>query len=146
MALEEKKALVQGFIEEVMNNGNVDAISDYCVEGSMFAGGVKGQIIAMRTPFPDMQLTIESVIAENNKVVVEMTSSATNTGPMVGLPAFGRLDNPIPPTGLSASWNVTYIFTVSDGKIVSYKAGVDQIGMLRQLGWTFNPPIHTEGL
>jgi predicted ester cyclase len=140
MSLEDNKVLVQRFIDEVMNAGNTAAIADFCVAGSMFAGGIEGQIKAMKTAFPDNHLTIDEILAEGKKVAVRVTTRGTNTGPLVGLPAFGRFEAPVPPTGKSVTGSGTYVFTVSDGKIVSFAAELDQIGLLRQLGWTFTPP------
>jgi predicted ester cyclase len=140
MTIEGNKALVQQFIDKVMNAGNTDAIADFCVSGSMFAGGIEGQIKAMKTAFPDIHLTVDEIFSEGNKVAVRATVRGTNTGPLVGLPAFGRLETPVPPTGKSVTHSGMYVFTVSDGKIVSYAAELDQIGLLRQLGWTFTPP------
>lgn len=140
MTIENNKALVQRFIDEVMNAGNTAAIADLCVPGSMFAGGIEGQIKAAKTAFPDINFAIDYTLAEGDKVAVRVTVHATNTGPLVGLPAFGRLETPVPPTGKSVTHGGMYIFTVSDGKIVSYAAEFDQIGLLRQLGWTFTPP------
>jgi predicted ester cyclase len=143
MSLENNKVLVQRFIDEVMNAGNTTAIADFCVVGSMFAGGIEGQIKAMKMAFPDNHLTIDDILAEGNKIAVRVTIYGTNTGPLVGLPAFGRLETPVPPTGKSVTSSGMYIFTVSDGKIVSFAAELDQIGLLRQLGWTFAPPSQT---
>ena len=143
MTIEGNKALVQNFIDEVMNAGNTDAIADFCVVGSMFAGGLVGQIKAMKTAFPDLHQSIDDIFADGNKVAVRVTLTATNTGPLVGLPAFGRLEIPVPPTGKSVTHSGMYFFTISDGKIVSYAAELDQIGLLRQLGWTFTPPGQT---
>lgn len=140
MTIEENKALVQRFIDEVMNGGNTAAIAEFCVPGSMFAGGIEGQIRAMRTAFPDNVLTIEDIVAEGDKVVMRVTTRGTNTGPLVGLPAFGRLETPVPPTGKAVRGSGVYVFTVRDGKIASYAAAIDQLGLLRQLGWTFGPP------
>jgi predicted ester cyclase len=140
VTIEGNKALVQRFIDEVMNAGNTDAIADFCVAGSMFAGGIEGQIKAMKTAFPDIQLTVDDILSEGNKVAVHVTTHGTNTGPLVGLPAFGRLETPVPPTGKSVTHSGMYVFTVSGGKIVSFAAELDQIGLLRQLGWTFTPP------
>ena len=140
MSLEDNKALVQRFIDEVMNAGNTAAIADFCVPGSMFAGGIEGQIKAMKTAFPDLHFTIDDIVAEGSKVAIRVTTHATNTGPMVGLPAFGRFDTPVPPTGKSVMGSGIYIFTISDSKIVSFAVELDQIGLLRQLGWTFTPP------
>jgi predicted ester cyclase len=141
MSIEDNKTLVRRFIDEVMNAGNFDAIADLCVPGSMFAGGIEGQMKAMKTAFPDNHFTIEEILAEGDKVAVRMTIKGTNTGPLVGLPAFGRLETPVPPTGKVVITSGTNVFTVSNGKIVSFSSELDQIGLLRQLGWTFTPPL-----
>jgi hypothetical protein len=91
-------------------------------------------------PFPDSHFTVDEILAEGNKVVARVTMHGTNTGPLVGLPAFGRLETPVPPTGQSVTHSGVYIFTVSDSKIMSYAVELDQVGLLRQLGWTFTPP------
>jgi predicted ester cyclase len=80
------------------------------------------------------------MIAEGDKVAVRVTAHATHTGPLLGLPAFGRFEEPVPPTGRSVTMTGTYVFTIADGKIASYAAELDQIALLRQLGWTFTPP------
>ena len=94
----------------------------------------------MKTAFPDMVLTIDEMVAEGERVAVQVTTRGTNTGPLVGLPAFGRLENPAPPTGKAVRGSGVYVFRVRDGKIASYAAAIDQIGLLRQLGWRFSPP------
>jgi len=143
MAREENKALVQRFIEEVFNAGNVNAIAEFCVPGSLIVGGLTGQITAMKTTFPDNHLTIEEMVAEGNKVVVRASIRGTNIGPMLGLPAFGRLERPVPPTGRAVVNSSIQIFTIKDDKIVSLVTELDQIGLLQQLGWTIAPPAQT---
>jgi predicted ester cyclase len=143
MSLEDNKVLVRRFINEVMNTGNTSAIADFCVPGSRFAGGIEGQIKVMRTGFPDNHIIIEEMLAEGDKVAVQTTIHGTNNGPMLGLPAFGRLEVPVPPTGKSTTGSAIFIFKVSDGKIVSYASELDQLGLLQQLGWTFTPPGQT---
>lgn len=143
MSIEENKLLVQRFIDAVMNAGNTRAIADFCVQGSMFAGGIEGQVHAMKMAFPDNHMTITEILSEGDKVAVRLSIQGTNAGPMAGLPAFGRLETPVPPTGKSIMTSGTYFFTVSDGKIVSYTSELDQIELLRQLGWTFIPPGQT---
>ena len=140
MTTERNKALVQRFIDEVMNAGNTSAIADLCVPGSMFAGGIEGQIKALKMALPDNHWTVDYMLAEGNRVAVRVATHGTNTGPMVGFPAFGRFETPIPPTGKSVTGSEIYIFTVSDDKILSFAREIDQIGVLRQMGWTFMPP------
>lgn len=143
MTIEDNKALVQRFIDEVMNSGNTAAIAELCQPGSMFARGIEGQMIAMKTAFPDNQFTIEEMLAEGDKVAVRVTIQGTNTGPLVGLPAFGHFETAVPPTGKSFLWSGIFVFRVSNGKIASFVSELDQIGLLRQLGWTFSPPSQT---
>ena len=140
MSLEDNKVLVRRFIDEVLSAGNTAAIADLCVAGSMFAGGIEGQIKVIKMAFPDNRLTIDDIFAEGNKVAVRVTRHGTNTGPLAGFPAFGRFETPVPPTGKSVMGSEMYLFTVSEGKIVSFANEFDQIGVLRQLGWTFTPP------
>ena len=140
MSLEDNKVLVRRFIDEVMSSGNTDAINDLCIAGSAFAGGIVGQIKGMKTAFPDQHFSVDTILAEGNKVAASVTIRGTNTGPLVGLPAFGRLETPVAPTGKSTTGTGMYLFTVSDGKIVSFAAEIDQIGLLQQLGWTITPP------
>jgi predicted ester cyclase len=132
--------LVQRFIDEVLNAGNFATLAELTVPGSMFAGGQEGQVQAMRTAFPDLHFTIVDILAEGNKVAVQLSTQGTHTGPLVGLPGFGRLETPIPPTGKTVIGSAINMFTVSDGKIISFASELDQIGLLRQMGWTFTPP------
>jgi predicted ester cyclase len=144
VSTEDNKALVQRFGDEIMNAGHTASMADFCVAGSLFAGGFAGQIKAIKTAFPDFQWTIDDMFADGNKVAVRMTARGTNTGPLVGLPAFGHFDQPLPPTSKWALVTGIYIFTVSDGKIVSLTSEIDQVGLLQQLGWTIMPPEPAE--
>lgn len=140
MSIEDNKALVRRFIEEVMNNGNSAAIADLCVPGSRFAVGIAGQMESMRTAFPDNHLMIDELLAEDALVAARVTTRGTNSGPLVALPAFGRFEQPVPPTGQAALSTAIYIFRIVDGRIASLTFELDQVGLLRQLGWTFTPP------
>jgi predicted ester cyclase len=144
VSTEDNKALVQRFVGEIMNAGTTASIADFCVAGSLFAGGFAGQMTAMKTAFPDFQWTIDEMFADGDKVAVRMTARGTNTGPLVGLPAFGRFDQPPPPTNKWILVTGMHIFTISDGKIVSLASEFDQVGLLQQLGWTMTPPEPVE--
>lgn len=110
MSLEENKRLVRRFIEDVMNAGNVVAIPEFMVPGSMFAGAFEGFVTNyIQGTFPDFHLTIEDVFAEGDKVVVLTTNTATQTGPLMGRP----------PSGKTYSSTVIYIFKLVNGKIIS---------------------------
>jgi predicted ester cyclase len=144
MTTEANKALVQRFVEDVLSGGNVDALADFIEPGSLFAGGLTHQIMAIKTAFPDSNSIIDEIVAEGDKVVVRTTMRGTNTGPLVGLPGFGRLERPVPQTGKPVMVTSIHVFTIRDGKVVSMASEIDQIGLLQQLGWRITPPDQTK--
>lgn len=123
-----------------MNDGNGAAIAELCVPGPRFAVGIAGQMQNMRTAFPDNHFTIDDLVAEDALVAARVTVRGTNSGPLVGLPAFGRLEQPVPPTGRTVLATGIYIFTCESGRIASFAFELDQVGMLQQMGWTLTPP------
>jgi len=138
--IEQNKQLVRKFVDEVLNQGRLDTITDFFVPGSFLAGGLTSQMKVMKTAFPDNNFTIEELVAEAEKVVARMTVRGTNTGPVAGLPAFGKLETPIPPTGKQVVSTAIYIFFLKNGRIVSITTELDQVGMLQQMGWRIIPP------
>ena len=140
MSIEDNKALVRRLVDKVMNDANSAAIADLCVPDSRFALGIAGQLQSMRTAFPDNHFTIDELLAEDALVAARMIVRGTNSGPLVGLPAFGRMEKPVPATGQSVLGTAIYIFKIVDGRIASLTFELDQVGLLQQLGWTFNPP------
>jgi predicted ester cyclase len=144
MSLADNKDLVRRFINEVFNAGDTEAIPKFCVSGSMFAGGIAGQVKSMKTAFPDQKFTIDNIVAEGDKVAVQLTINGTNSGPLIGLPAFGRLETPIKPTYKTITASSIYIFTISNERIMSFTFELDQIAILRQLGWRFTPTDETQ--
>ena len=52
--------------------------------------GVKAMARALRTAFPDLQVTIEDLIADDDLVAVRGTWRGTHQGTFQGVPAIGR--------------------------------------------------------
>jgi len=95
---------------------------------------------SMRVAFPDNHLTIDELLAEDALVAARVTIRGTNSGPLVGLPAFGRLEKPVPATGRAVVTTGIYVFRIAEGRIASLAFELDQVGLLQQLGWTLTPP------
>jgi steroid delta-isomerase-like uncharacterized protein len=74
--------------------------------------------------FPDLQESIEDVIADGDKVVTRVTVRGTHSGELMG----------IPPTGKRASWTAIAIFRVAGGLLAEEWVEQDTMGMLEQLG------------
>jgi len=76
------------------------------------------------TAFPDLQFTIEDVIAEGDTVVVRYTTRGTHQGNFRG----------IPPTGKQVSGTGMFIDRLVNGKAVEQWINGDDLGLLQQLG------------
>ena len=86
--------------------------------------GFKQNVAALLTAFPDIDWTIEDVIAEGDKVVFRVDGKGTHEGELMG----------IEPTGREITLSGIVIFRIHDGQVVERWAQFDTIGMLRQLG------------
>ncbi len=127
-------ALVRRYMEEAFNQGDLakfDAFfaADF-VDHDGFAvqqpgpAGVRDSYMMWREAFPDTRVTIEDIIAAEDKVVVRSTLRGVHQGPFSGRP----------PSGASVCIRGISIFRVADGKIVERWGLIDALGLLRQLG------------
>ncbi len=131
---EDNKALNRRFVEEVINEGNLDAIDELLDPGVVdhaappgFPTGREGakQFAAMmRSAFPDLHLTIEDMIAEGDKVVMRSTWSGTHQGEFMWIPATGR----------RVTVSAIDISRVADGRMVEHWEQFDALGLMQQLG------------
>jgi len=74
--------------------------------------------------FPDINVTIDDIIAEGDRVVVRMHTSGTQKGEFRG----------IPPTGKTAVITEMSIYRISEGKIAEAWVVSDWLGLMQQLG------------
>ena len=86
--------------------------------------GMKSFYTALWGGFPDLQIRIEELVAEGDKVVWRITASGTHGGPFQGLPA----------TGKSVTFGAHYTFRFDHGKIVERWLTLDRLALLMQLG------------
>lgn len=135
MSTEQNKAAMRTMVEEVFNKGNVAAVDEYMAPGFVEhevlppgipegAEGLRQLVIMMRSAFPDFHAKIDDMIAEDDKVVINMTWSGTQKGEFMD----------IPPTGKHISFGVIDIIRVQDGKAVEHWGQMDNMGMMQQLG------------
>jgi steroid delta-isomerase-like uncharacterized protein len=131
--------IIQRFIEEVLNQGNIESTGQFfwedIVEQVPLPGqgpgleGLKGVLRGMRAGFPDMYWSIEEQIAEGDKVVTRFEWTGTHRGEFLGVPATGR---PVKVWG-------TVIDRFEGGKIKDTRIIMDTLGLMTQLG-VFPPP------
>ena len=131
---EDNKALNRRFVEEVINEGNLDAIDelldpgvvDHAAPPGVPTGreGAKQFFAIVRSAFPDLHHTIEDMIAEGDKVVMRSTWSGTHQEEFMGIPATGR----------RVRVSAIDISRVADGRIVEHWEQSDALGLMQQLG------------
>jgi steroid delta-isomerase-like uncharacterized protein len=130
MSVEENKAIVKRWNEELINKGNLDIIDElgdvnYVIHPSGRDRAAFRQSAAeMDASFSESSIAIEDTIAEGDKVAIRWTLRWTHTGEYMGIPA----------TGKQVTITGTSIYRVANGKIVEDWANVDMLGMMQQLG------------
>ena len=85
--------------------------------------GIRQFYAGIRAGLPDVQLTVEDMIGEKDKVVVRWRARATHSGPFLG----------IPPTGKAVSFTGIAIYRLSKGKVVERWVEVGLFGLAQQL-------------
>ena len=120
---EANKALIRRVFEEVIPAGNTSAMRDVMASDFLDhdplpgqpAGAAGGEYVVstMHTAHPDLQFTIDDLMAEADRVTIRWTLRGTNTGPLLGRPPSGQ------PVELAA----IVIFRIANGKIAERWAG-----------------------
>lgn len=134
MSTEELKSIARRYIEEVWNQGNLSLIDelftpDYINHSPSIgqtAGpdGLKQLIASFRTAAPDLHVTVDDMLAEDDRVMTRWTAKGTHLGVLMG----------VPPTGNVVLVTSTVIDRVVDGRIVEHWASRDDLGLFQQLG------------
>ena len=131
---EANKQVVSRFIEEFKNKANHDIVDELFTTDFVHhlkdprlppgreAIKLLGQAII--TGFPDVQATVEELLADGDKVIERTTARATHTGEFNG----------IPPTGNQVAWTEIHIYRLQDSKITELWSEIDLLGLLIQLG------------
>ena len=100
MSVNEAKAVIARFLDEVWNQGNLDAIDGMCADGFCHYDSVgrdthdlasfKQYVAATYAGFPDLRLIIEEQIAEGDRVAVHWKLCGTHRGECLGIAPTGR--------------------------------------------------------
>jgi len=126
--------------EEALNEGNLDVIEEVfadnyvsrnnAVPEPMGLDGLKEFTSMARTAFPDLEVTVEEVIVEDDKVVRRDRFTGTHEGEFIG----------VAPTGKEIEVEGIEIFRFEDGQFVEARGLLDMMGCMEQLG-VVEPPV-----
>ncbi|MFH1623667.1 MAG: ester cyclase [Pseudomonadota bacterium] len=130
---EQNKSIVRRFWEEVFNGRKLTLIDELFTTDWVYHGvagrklygpeGLKQFLTEYHNAFPDMQVKVENLIAEGDKVVSHVTSRGTHKGELMG----------IAPTGKQVTVPVICINRFAGDKIAEDWEIIDLFGMLQQL-------------
>jgi steroid delta-isomerase-like uncharacterized protein len=128
--------IVNRYNDRVWKEGDLDAIDELLAEdwehGSPPPGmpstreGLKQFAGMMHQAIPDMRMTIDDTVAEDDKVVQRWTARGTHKGQFFGAS----------PTGNSVEFSGISIYRLRDGKIVKDWTIPNMLPLLQQIGAT----------
>lgn len=133
---ETHKALVRRWFKEVWNEGREATIDDLFADGGVAYGlgdreaevhgpeQMKPFVRNLRGTIPDLQIDIQDILAEEDKVMVRVLLEGTHSGSGLGVPPSGRR---IRVAGI-------VLIRISNGQFVEGWNSWDQLGLLRQIG------------
>ena len=139
MSEEKHKQVFRQLIEEGFNKGNLVVMDEICAPNFIEhqdgitppnVEGLKGAIMSLRTPFPDLNLTIEDIIASGDKTWARITGRGTHQNTFMGRS----------PTEKSFAITVIDICCFENNKIVEHWGVADRFSLIEQLGLM---PINT---
>jgi predicted ester cyclase len=119
---------VRRLIDVAVAQRNLDVL-DHVAAGE-FAEVAKRWVQPFQSAFPDFEMKVVELIAENDTVVAHFKCSGTHRGNWLGIPPTGRRFEGI---------DEIYIFRIREGKLVSASGVEDNLTRLRQLGVSPGP-------
>jgi len=133
---EDNKALVRRWFREVWNEGREATIDELFAKDGVAYGLGEGEAEVrgpaefkpfarnLRGSFPDIEISIQDILAEGDRVMVRVLLEGTHSGPELG----------VPPTGRRIRVRGIVIVRISRGQLVEGWNSWDQLGLLRQIG------------
>lgn len=82
-----------------------------------------------RTAFPDLAISVDYMVPDENNVCIAYTATGTHQGELMGMA----------PTGKKMEIRGMQIARFENGKIVERWGSSDELGMLKQLGASIKP-------
>jgi steroid delta-isomerase-like uncharacterized protein len=131
---EENKASYRLMSEEVWNQGQLDRAGEFFAPDVLIhsaqpgtppgIAGVTATVTMMRTAFPDLKISNESMIAEGDLLTARWVARGTHRGELLGAP----------PTGKQVEFGGISIVRMSGGKIAEIWGQSDLLSLMQQIG------------
>jgi len=135
---EENKRIARRILEEVVEQGNLDAVDELYTEDAVehtpvgdFSGRetIRGGFEMTRRAFSDYTVSVDDIIAEGDTVAVRLTERGTHDGEFMGIEA----------TGKEFEHQTMAFLRLEEGKVAEWWVQPDNLGLMQQLG-VVEPP------
>ncbi len=133
MSIEENKRIARRLLEDIWQKGDRTTAQEIIADDIIIHGtvpgqppGPEGQLYAanfFRSIFPDLQWTIEDLVAEGDKVVLRWTMRGTHQGPL----------GDIAPTGKQVMWTGIDFLRIQNRKVAEIWHNEDYFGLVKQI-------------
>jgi steroid delta-isomerase-like uncharacterized protein len=131
----ENESLARRALDELWTKGNLAAVDQLYSADCVFHDlgspedirgreGLKQHVRMYRTACPDLQCTVEDVVAEGDKVAVRWIARGSQKGDFMG----------IAPTGKQVVFRGIQMHRISNGRIEEEWAGYNTLGALQEIG------------
>jgi predicted ester cyclase len=127
------EAVFRAHFEQIWNNKDASGIERFIAPNyrgfnaeEVISGieGYKQHFVTITTAFPDLRITIEAILEEEDRVAARWVVEATHTGNLGDLP----------PTGKRVRLTGIAIARIRNRQLVEEHANSDTLGLLKQIG------------
>ena len=137
--MDDPKRLINRFVEELWNERRLDVadaiFAKDCVTHQLQSGvpasavprgpqAIKEHVRGWIVSFPDLRFTIEQMLSEDDRVVMQLLMEGTHQGAWLGIPASGK----------KMQIRMFTVHRVVQGKIAEDWVLVESLGFFQQLG------------
>jgi steroid delta-isomerase-like uncharacterized protein len=113
------KEFIKNYFTALSGNKKTEQFIDQYVSDPL----LKQHILQAETAFPNYQLVLEHMVAEDDFVAVRATLKATHAAPFAGVPA----------TGKTVSAGCMLFYRIEDGRISEHWMQLDMMSLMAQL-------------
>ena len=138
MDTKDTKAIYKRMIDEAFNAGKLEVVDEVVSPNYVLHGAppdmpkgpdaIRATVKTFRTAFPDLEIELQELVAEGDKVSARSVMRGTHEGPLFGIPATHKK---VEVDGLT-------MVTVRDGRVQESWVKNDTLQLFQQLG--VSPP------
>lgn len=137
MTVEENEDTVRRLVEECVNANRPEALDRYvaadvrvhpgtpgAAPGTVGIAALEQAFRGFHQVFPDLSITLDDLVAADDRVAVRWTARGTHSAALAGVAA----------TGTAVRWGGMDLYRLVDGRIVDWWRNDDVLELLKQLG------------